>query len=129
MKRPLSISNLVLVMFFMLAVCFGGVYFVRHSILAARVSLAEEQMGIFHDMVAKAKEGSYEDGLEALEYTISYYPSGTKQREGSKLDTIVERARRDAVMAIIEALRRVAPTDLGREPQAWLKKTEETRAE
>jgi len=129
MRKPLSIANLVLVMAFMLAVCFGGVYFVRYSILYARVSLAEEQMGEFSQMVSQAKEGSYEEGLDALEQTITHFPSGTKQREGSKLDTIVERARADAVATIVECLRRAAPADLGSEPEVWLKEAEKGRTE
>jgi hypothetical protein len=121
MKRPLSIANLIMVMFVTLTVCFGGVYFIRHGLLTVRVAFAEEQLGVFRDMVAKAKGGSQEDCLESLQQTVSYYPSGTKQRKGTKLDTMVEQARRDAVMAIIESLRRVSPTDLGPEPEAWLK--------
>ena len=93
MKRPLSIANLIMVMFVTLAVCFSGVYFIRHGLLTVRVAFAEEQLGVFRDMVAKAKGGSQEDCLESLQQTVSYYPSGTKQRKGTKLDTMVEQAR------------------------------------
>ena len=125
MRRPLSIGNLVLVMCFMLAVCVGGVYFVRFSILDVRVSRAAEQLNVFRDMIEKAAQGSYEDGLGALAYTVSYYPSGSKQLKGSRLDTIVEQARQDTVASIIEVLKQKGPADLGPDPQPWLETLQE----
>jgi hypothetical protein len=44
-----------------------------------------------------------------LEYTLSYYPSGTKQTKDSRLDQVVERARQCAEREIIAILRSRLP--------------------
>jgi hypothetical protein len=59
--------------------------------------------------------------VELLEYVVSYYPSGTKQTAGSRLDKIVERARQSTIREMISALRKRSGQDFGDDPQAWLR--------
>ena len=65
----------------------------------ARLAFADEQTEIFQAMVGKAGEAlakSPPDAAAAVEYLCyahRYYPSGTKQVTGSRLDNIVERGR------------------------------------
>src|SRR5438105_15566668 len=74
--------------------------------LTIHVSFADDQTEIFEEMRAKAVSAA--DPHEAagyLEYAVNYYPSGTKQDSGSRLDRVVERARRSAIREIIAHLR------------------------
>lgn len=60
---------------------------------------AREQVGIFHEMIEQARANP-SDAHGCLEYVRNYYPSGTKQVEGSKLDQIVEGCRSHAIAEI-----------------------------
>jgi hypothetical protein len=84
-----------------------------------QIAFAEDQTAIFEQMRQKVAES---DGVEVgcLEYVVSYYPSGTKQIAGSRLDRVVERARRSAVREIIATLRAKTGKDLGDVPQRWI---------
>ena len=55
-----------------------------------------------------------------LEYALWYYPSGTKQTKSSRLDRVVERARRCAVREIIAILRSRTGRDFGDDPRRWI---------
>jgi hypothetical protein len=69
------------------------------------------------------EEGIKEEPSECisnLEYIINYYPSGTKQIEGHRLDQIVETARAGAVREVISYLREKTGKDFGDDPQVWL---------
>ena len=57
-----------------------------------------------------------------LEYVVSYYPSGTKQEAGSRLDRMVERERALALRDILSYLRVKMGEDLGEAPEAWIQK-------
>jgi hypothetical protein len=54
-----------------------------------------------------------------LEYAPRYYPSGTKQTKGSRLDRLLERARQCAVREIIAILRSRTGEDFGDDPRRW----------
>jgi len=73
-------------------------------------------------MRAQATQRDPKGAAECLEYVVGYYPSGTKQERGSRLDCIVERDRAHAIRAIIECLRSKTGEDLGTSPEAWIKK-------
>lgn len=88
--------------------------------LKLRVAFAHEQTRVFHDMVQRATTGDARQALGCLEYTIGYYPAGTKQVAGSRLDAIVESARRQGVHDILEVLRRKTGADFGDDPEDWL---------
>ena len=100
---------------------------VSHMVLLIRLALADEQTEIFQDMVVKASEAlsqSSPDASAAVEYLCyahRYYPSGTKQVAGSRLDVIVERARSLAEMRIIDMLRKATGKDYGEDAEAWIK--------
>jgi hypothetical protein len=92
-----------------------------------RVSFAEEQTRIFETMRQEAETSQPEKGAECLEYVLAYYPSGSKQVQGSKLDTIVERARSQSARAIIGILRKKTGKDFGRDPKRWIEELRGSR--
>ena len=57
----------------------------------------------------------------ALEYVVGYYPSGSKQCAGSRLDRVVERHRTAVVRDIIAHLRRTPGKDLGDSRDPWIR--------
>jgi hypothetical protein len=108
-------------------VCFGlivlcGWLFWKHGWLTIQVAFASEQTQIFEDMRAKALENDAGTAADCLRYTIWYYPSGSKQEKGSRLDRMVERERARAVRDIIAYLRTKTGQDLGDNPEAWIEK-------
>lgn len=95
--------------------------FIEHTLLEMHVSLAAEQVEIFDEMRSNSANATSPTRVAGfLEYTVHYYPSGTKQVAGSRLDGIVERYRRVAIQDMIERLRSLTQEDLGDDPQAWL---------
>jgi hypothetical protein len=90
--------------------------------LKVEVAFAEDQTRTFDDMRQQASGDSASAAAESLAYVMNYYPSGTKQREGSRLDRMVERARTAATREIISALRQKTGEDLGAKPEAWIEK-------
>jgi hypothetical protein len=93
---------------------------VHSSITTLRISFADDQTAVFEQMRDKAEEGEAEEAADCLSYTLSYYPSGTKQESGSTLDRIVERARRGALRQIIATLRAKTGQDFGTDPKRWV---------
>src|SRR5579883_1510462 len=91
-----------------------------HGSLSIRVAFAEEQMEIFDGMRVKASQADPTEAVRYLEYALNYYPSGSKQIQDSRLDRMVERARRNAVAAIITDLRNRTGKDLGDDPRRWI---------
>jgi len=62
------------------------------------------------------------DIASSLTFVVYYYPSGTKQLVGSRLDRVVERHRTAVVRDIIAHLRLITKLDLGENPEAWIEK-------
>ena len=83
------------------------------------IALADEQTAIF-DQMRRQTEESVVVNVDYLEYTLSYYPSGTKQTNGSPLDRVVERARWCAVREIIGILRSRTHKEFGDDPRRWI---------
>ena len=96
--------------------------FVQYAPLRLRLMLATEQVEIFEAMRARAIQGGPTDAAGCLDYVVSYYPSGTKQIMGSRLDRLVEHARAGATREILAQLRTQTREDLGEDPQAWIQK-------
>lgn len=71
----------------------------NYIVLHARACLASDQTSYFAEMVeiAVQKAATPKALDEYIEGVKNYYPSGTKQKVGSPLDVIVERARSQAV--------------------------------
>lgn len=119
-KQSFKTPFLVLAVVALLLVVLSGKCCWDHGELLVRVALAEEQMVIFEDMRIKASRSKPAEAVEYLEYALDYYPSGSKQVEGSRLDRMVERARGSAVSAILADLRNRSGKDFGDDPQRWI---------
>ena len=104
-----------------------GWLIVNYLWLSVTASFASEQTRLFHEFRDEALATN--DPAKAARYldaVISYYPSGSKQQQGTTLDRLVERHRNDASMAIIRHLRQITGTDLGNDPQRWLEEFDKT---
>jgi hypothetical protein len=99
-----------------------GWLFWNHSWLAIRVAWASEQARIFDEMRMGALQSDAADAAGCLQYVVGYYPSGTKQETGSRLDRMVEREREAAIRDIVVYLRTRTGEDLGTNPEAWVRK-------
>ena len=93
-----------------------------NGLLKIRVAFASEQTQIFDDMRTRALQSDAAGAAGCLEYVVGYYPSGTKQQTGSRLDRIVERQRAFVVRDIVAYLRSKTGEDLGESPEAWIQK-------
>ena len=97
--------------------------FWSYGYLYLQAAFADEQTQIFDEMRTRAlRSTSSPDIAGSLEYVVFYYPSGSKQRSGSKLDRVVERHRTAVVRDIIAHLRRTTGQDLGERPEPWIQK-------
>jgi hypothetical protein len=96
--------------------------FLGYAPLHLRLAFASEQTQIFEEMRTKALKSGVAEAAGCLEYVTAYYPSGTKQVTGSRLDRIVERERAAAVRDIIAYLRKQTTSDLGDAPEPWVEK-------
>lgn len=94
----------------------------NNASLSIRVAFAGEQMQIFEEMHVQAVGSDVAGAVSCLEYVIGYYPSGTKQTKGSRLDGMVERHRALAVREIIAHVNNTAGEKLGDSPEAWIQK-------
>lgn len=123
MKRSFSDSLIALLTFaaLLLAILLGWQSW-NHSRLKIEVAFAEEQTRIFEQMREQAKDSSPSGAADSLAYVVNYYPSGTKQHEGSRLDKVVERMRSSAIRDIIFQLRQKTGENLGEKPEAWIEK-------
>ena len=100
----------------------SGLLFWNYGMLKIRVAFADEQTRIFDDMRATALRSDAKGAAQCLAYVVSYYPSGSKQETGSRLDTIVERERESAEREIINYLHAKTGENLGTSPDAWIRK-------
>jgi len=108
-------------------VCVGllvlyGCLFWSYGWLKVRVTFASEQTQIFEEMRTQALQSDATGAAGCLEYVVGYYPSGSKQETGSRLDRMVERERALAVRDIVAYLRTKTGQDLGESPEAWIQK-------
>jgi len=100
----------------------NGCLFWSYGWLKIQVAFASEQTQNFDEMRQKALRSDAAEAAGCLEYVVNYYPSGTKQERGSRLDRIVERERAFAEQAIVAHLRAKTGTDLGERPETWIQK-------
>ncbi len=96
--------------------------FWNYGWLKIRVAWASEQTEIFEEMRTRAIGSDLAGAAGCLQYAYQYYPSGSKQQTGSRLDGIVERERQRVVREIVGYLRIKAPQDLGDKPEAWIER-------
>ena len=120
-RTRIAICVLLLVL-----LCIIAYLAIERIAVGVRLAFAEEQCQIFAEMSDKAVEAldsQQPDTSEAIEYlecVHNYYPSGTKQIAGSRLDGIVENTRQAHEQRIIEALRETTDSDLGNDAEAWI---------
>lgn len=99
-----------------------GSLFWSYGCLKIQVAFANEQTGIFEEMRTRALTSDPAGAAGCLEYVVSYYPSGSKQETGSRLDRMVERERTRAARDMVAHLRSKTGEDLGDSPEAWIQK-------
>lgn len=104
-------------------VALAGYWFGRHGRLHVPAALAEEQTRMFEECRTKAFQSKHpEEIVELIRSAQSYYPSGFRQKNGSHLDGMVERARRLAVDDMIRHLTLTTGLELGNDPQSWIER-------
>ena len=108
-------------------VCVGlailcGSFFWSRGLLTIRVAWASEQTEIFDEMRTRALTSDSAGAAGCLEYVVGYYPSGSKQETGSRLDRMVEHQRALATRDIVAYLRTKTGEDLGVSPEVWIQK-------
>jgi hypothetical protein len=97
---------LILVIISALLFCVCVFLVIRSTVESIHLSFAEEQTEYFENMAQHANillsavPPDIVGARDCLRAVDSYYPSGTKQNSGSRLDSIVERHRRTAKEAI-----------------------------
>jgi hypothetical protein len=72
--------------------------------VSLEAAFAEEQVRIFYAMRDQARAASPIQAVGSLDYAADYYPSGTKQTSGSRLDRLVESVRADVCQQIMGEL-------------------------
>lgn len=93
-----------------------------HAWLTIRVAWASEQTKVFDEMRTQARQSDATGAARCLDYVVGYYPSGSKQEKGSRLDHMVERERSLAVRDIVAHLRTKTGEDLGESSEAWIQR-------
>ncbi len=124
MSNP-ALKRLVIVLGALCAVLFvcSGFLFWSYGYLHLQAAFADAQTQIFDEMRTQALQSSAPPDIAgSLEYVVTYYPSGSKQRAGSKLDRVVERHRTAVVRDIVAHLRSSTGQDLGESPEPWIQK-------
>lgn len=96
--------------------------FWSYGSLKIRVAFASEQIKIFDEMRTRALTSDPAGAAGCLDYVVGYYPSGSKQETGSRLDRLVEHERTLAARDIVAYLRTKTGEDLGESPGAWIRK-------
>ena len=117
-KRLTVVLSVLCGLLALLCVCL----FIGYAPLKLSVAFASEQVHIFDEMRDKALHSDAPGAAGYLEYVVNYYPSGTKQEPGSRLDRMVESARGQSVREIVACLRTKTGEDLGSDPESWIKK-------
>jgi hypothetical protein len=125
--HAMSISGYKRLTVFLGVVCVGllilcGSLFWSHGLLKIRVAWASEEIKIFGEMRTRALQSDPAGAAGCLEYVMGYYPSGSKQETGSRLDRMVEHERSLAARDIVAYLRTKTGEDLGERPEAWIQK-------
>ncbi len=103
----------------LVALC--GWQFIRSAVLQIHVAFAEDQTQMISEFLENAQKETRPERVTIwLEQMVNYYPSGTKQVAGSRLDRVVERVRSGAVTEILSRLRSITGQDLGSDAAKWL---------
>lgn len=98
----------------------GGVVTYQYGKLKLQIAMADEQVEIFESMRLKAEASTPVEAAECMLYVQNYYPSGSKQVIGSRLDRVVELARASAMREIASHLRYKTKKDIRDDPAKWI---------
>jgi len=105
----------------LLACAFSVIIAISYGSLKLRVSFADDQIRIFDEMKVSSNTTSDPHRLTGfLAYAVNYYPSGSKQTTGTRLDRIVETGRSNAIAEIVIRLQNITGKSLGSDPQKWI---------
>jgi predicted phosphohydrolase len=115
----LKASNIILTLAVLLLVA-ASVMTYRYGKLTLQIAMADDQVKIFESMRLKALASSPLEAAECLLYVQNYYPSGSKQVAGSRIDQVVEAARASAMREITSHLRFKTTKDFGNDPLKWI---------
>ena len=121
--RLARFSVAILLALMLAAILCAGYWFGRYDELDVRTRLAAAQTTSFESLREKALLSTRPEEIAAcIEFTLESGRSGSNsgQPTGSRLDPVVERARRTAVDDMIRHLRAVSSIDLGDDPQKWI---------
>jgi hypothetical protein len=114
-------ATVLAVVFLLVVLALAVKVFYDNFKLHIRQAFAEEQTEVIEATRNQALKAEVKKEAELLEYIVNYYPSGTKQIKGSKLDLIVERFRGCVVREIIADLRKKTREDFGDRPEEWIR--------
>lgn len=97
---------------------------VEVTLLKIRAAFAVEQVQVFDWSLETARktDATPKNLVDSLEGVVQYYPSGTKQITGSRLDRLVEHARQSAIREIMARLQDITGEDLGDNPESWMQR-------
>jgi len=117
-------NRVIAILITILALLFGALVWEAwgHFRLQLEATFAEGQTRTFDEARAQALRSDAPGAASFLEYITAYYPSGSKQRIGSHMDSVVERHRNLVIHDIIQYLRQKTGEDLGDNPEAWIQK-------
>jgi len=115
-------ATIILSMVSLALIALNVLLFIGYAPLKLQLMLASEQIQIFEEMRGRALQASPSEAAGCLEYVVGYYPSGTKQVVGSRIDRMVEQARASAVREIVAYLRSKTGEDLGSNAELWIQK-------
>jgi hypothetical protein len=113
----------------LMLITFAAYREIEHGITGIHIAFADDQTAIFEEMLEKVERGDIGEAADHLAYVVNYYPSGTKQVIGSRLDRVVERARRSALREIIASLRIKTHQDFGDDPERWIEGLKRLKAQ
>lgn len=96
-----------------------GWLLVENVELSLQASFADDQTQIFQQMCDEALKSDDPNQVAGyLDYVVNYYPSGTKQRSGSHLDSLVERHRTESKAVIARHLHKLKEKNLSGDPES-----------
>jgi hypothetical protein len=116
-------KKLTLVILFILLSGYSAILTFQYLEQYLQVCFAEEQIKIFFRLKKDiySSEKNAEIALK-LAYLVDYYPSGTKQKKGSRLDILVENTRKNVIEDILAFLKNKTGKNFGANPKIWIEK-------
>ena len=113
-----SYKNSILVIILALVALF---FCAKYMLLRGDIAYADRQVEVFCGVAQSARLDKDTDELFGkLNYLVNHYPSGSRFKSGSRIDSVIECVRGMSIDVIVDRLRIVAPEDLGENKDSWL---------